>query len=45
MDYAKAVEDILAQDENGKEIPVEKINDNTWILPGTKNRSLAKGAV
>ena len=39
MDYAKAVENILAKDENGKNIPIEKTNDNTWIINGIKNKS------
>jgi predicted metalloprotease with PDZ domain len=39
MDYAKSVENILAKDENGKNIAIEKTNDNTWIIHGIKNKS------
>ncbi|TFH26895.1 MAG: M61 family peptidase [Bacteroidia bacterium] len=39
MDYAKAVENIRANDEHGKNIPVERTNDNTWILTGIKNKT------
>ena len=39
MGYAKSVENILAKDEKGKNIPVEKINDNTWAIAGIKNKS------
>ena len=39
MDYSKAVEDILAKDENGKNIPIERTNDNTWMINGIKNKS------
>jgi predicted metalloprotease with PDZ domain len=39
MDYAETVEKIAARDKNGKEIPVEKKDDNTWILHGIRNRS------
>jgi predicted metalloprotease with PDZ domain len=39
MDYAKSVENISALDENGKNIPLEKLNHNTWIIYGINNRS------
>lgn len=38
MDYAKMVENVSAQDVNGKTIQVEKVNDNTWSMRGIKNK-------
>lgn len=38
IDYAKSVENILAQDAKGKSIPIEKINTNTWVVSGIKNK-------
>jgi predicted metalloprotease with PDZ domain len=39
IDYAKSVENLLCIDNKGKNIPVEKINDNTWAISGIKNKS------
>lgn len=39
MEYSKTVEGMLAKDMNGNNIPVEKINDNTWSIAGIKNKS------
>ncbi len=39
MDYAESVENFLAQDIKGNFIPVERMNENTWIIPGIKNKS------
>jgi len=39
MDYAKSVENMLARDEKGESIPVEKIIDNTWDISGIKNKA------
>lgn len=39
IDYAKSVENILAGDGSGKNIPVKKINGNTWVIHGIKNKS------
>jgi predicted metalloprotease with PDZ domain len=38
MDYANTVENIFAKDENGKTIPVERLNNNTWSIKGIKNK-------
>jgi len=39
MDYGKNVNNILAADTNGKEIPISKIDDSTWEVNGVKNKS------
>jgi predicted metalloprotease with PDZ domain len=39
MDYAGSVENLLAKDKQGKNIAVEKTDDNTWMIAGIKNRS------
>jgi predicted metalloprotease with PDZ domain len=39
MDYAKSVENLLARDIKGKNIAVEKLNDNSWVIRGIKNKS------
>lgn len=39
IDYAKSVENMLAQDAKGKSIPIEKLNNNTWVVSGIKNKS------
>ncbi|MEZ5040127.1 MAG: M61 family peptidase [Saprospiraceae bacterium] len=39
MDYAKGVENMQAKDTNGKSLPIEKKNDNTWVISGIKNKS------
>ena len=39
MDYVKSVENLLAKDEKGESIAVEKVTDNTWMITGIKNRS------
>jgi predicted metalloprotease with PDZ domain len=38
IDYASSVTHLLAKDGKGKNVPVEKINDNTWSIAGIKNR-------
>jgi len=39
MYYAKDLENILARDENGNRIPVDRIDDNTWSISGIRNKS------
>lgn len=39
IDYAKSVENIIAKDAKGKSIPIEKLNNNTWVVSGIKNKS------
>jgi predicted metalloprotease with PDZ domain len=39
MDYAKDLENILAEDENGDHIPVKRLNDNAWSISGIRNRN------
>lgn len=39
MNYAQAVENFTAKDNNGKNLTVKNINDNTWRIIVTKNRS------
>lgn len=41
MDYAKSVDNILFKDEKGKTIPFEKVNDNTWVIVGLKNKDFS----
>lgn len=38
MNYAKGVEQLKATDGEGKNIVVERSNDNTWILRGIKSK-------
>ena len=40
MNYAGSVENIAVLNEAGKEIPLYKINENTWILSGFRSKSL-----
>jgi len=40
MDYAKSVENILAKDDKGNDISVENLNENTWVMKGTRNKSI-----
>lgn len=39
IDYAKSVENMLAQDAKGKNLPIEKINSSTWVVSGIKNKT------
>jgi dihydrofolate reductase len=39
MNYAKAVENISAKDENGKSINLKRVNENTWTIAGAKRKS------
>lgn len=39
IDYAKSVENLKAKNQQGTNIPVRKLNDNTWIITGVKNKS------
>jgi predicted metalloprotease with PDZ domain len=39
MDYAKSVENMVAKDGKGNNIPVKQVNDNSWVIAGIKNRS------
>ncbi len=39
MGYSKNVENMKAIDGNGKNIQVEKMNDNTWFITPIKNKS------
>jgi predicted metalloprotease with PDZ domain len=39
IDYAGAVENMGALDNKAQNLSVEKINDNTWLITGIKNRS------
>lgn len=41
IDYAESVENLVAKDEIGKNINVDKMNDNTWLINGIKNRSFS----
>jgi len=41
IDYAKSVENILGKNDQGKNILVKKINDNTWVVSGTRNKSFS----
>jgi len=41
MDYANSVENLLAKEDNGIRLPVEKTNDNTWVVSGVKNKSFS----
>lgn len=34
MNYAQNVENLLATDQNGNTLPVEKPDDNSWYVPG-----------
>lgn len=38
IDYAKSVENMTAETDQGKTIPVEKATKNTWVLSGIKNK-------
>lgn len=40
MDYAKDLENILAEHENGDSIPVTRLNDNSWSISGIRNKSI-----
>jgi len=40
MDYAKSVENIFVRDEKGKDLPFQKVNDNTLRISGIRNKSL-----
>ena len=39
MDYAKDLESILAKDEKGNNIPVTRLDDNTWSIKGIRNKT------
>jgi predicted metalloprotease with PDZ domain len=39
IDYAASVEHLVAKDDNGKNILVEKVNDNSWAVYNIKNKS------
>lgn len=39
MDYAASVEKMTARDNDGNNITIKKLNDNTWMIAGIKNRS------
>lgn len=39
MDYANSVEDLMARDGKGKSIPVEKRDENTWVISSVKDKS------
>ncbi len=39
IEYAQSVENLLAKDEKGKSIAVNKTNDNTWVIHGIKSKS------
>lgn len=41
MDYAQSVENLLATDNEGNNILTGKINDNTWVISGIKNKSFS----
>ena len=38
MNYGKAVENFTAKDNNGKNIFINKMNDNTWQMVSQKNK-------
>lgn len=39
MDYAKAVENVSAKNREGKNLPLKNINENTWQIVLTKNKT------
>ena len=39
MDYFKTVENIMAKDNYGENMPIKTINDNTWSIAAVKNKS------
>jgi len=39
IDYANSVENLMVKDDKRKSLPVEKINGNTWVISGVKNKS------
>lgn len=39
MNYAESVENIVVINDAGKNIPLNKINNNTWILTGSRGKS------
>lgn len=39
IEYSKSVEKMKAMDGRKKNIPIQKLNDNTWIITGIKNKS------
>ena len=41
MDYAKSLENFLAKDDQGKRLPVKKINASTWVVSGIKNKTFS----
>lgn len=41
MGYAKNVEQMKATGENGKNLPVEKMNDNTWFITTANKKSFS----
>ena len=40
MNYANNVESFVAEDEKGTRLPLQKTNDNTWVLTGIRGKSL-----
>ncbi len=40
MQYAKAVENVEANDTKGNKIELRKLNENTWELSGVRNQSV-----
>jgi len=43
MDYARSVENMSASDEKGDGISVERLDENTWSIEGTRNKSILIG--
>ena len=41
MEYSKDLENISARDKNGAQIPMERINDNSWRICGIRNKAFA----
>lgn len=39
MGYSKDLENISARDKNGAQIPIERINDNSWRIGGIRNKA------
>lgn len=39
IDYAKSVENMLAKDTIGNNLPIKRINDNTWVISNIKNKT------
>lgn len=43
MDYAKSLEDITAREEKGKDLPIERVAENTLRIAGARNKTILVG--